>query len=228
MAKAPPPYAQMPEPENQPQTQMLKRTPKMEKTLTPIVFLALAFMLTLPARAVLVIDCVGSESNIICTTNGSANLTDLTLNSDGFGSNAGLNPLGGQIITGAAGAFDGYSGLTGPTTFGTGTGASLGFVSSSGPLAGIRHTAAEGLQLRLPDNYSSGTQLENSSITYTGTLADVGLVPGSHAWTWGSGANADSMTLNITAVPEASSFVFFSLLSLGAAGFRSRRCKRLR
>lgn len=66
----------------------------------------------------------------------------------------------------------------------------------------------------------SGAPLSGSSTFANQTLASLGVTPGSYVWTWGSGANADSPTLNIIApaVPEPSSLVLAGMGSLAAFG----------
>jgi len=58
------------------------------------------------------------------------------------------------------------------------------------------------------------------------TFASMGLTPGSYTWSWGSGLNADSFTLNIVAtpagVPESGSTAFSMLLGLGALALLGR------
>ena len=190
----------------------------MKLSLTIAAFFVVSLFATLPARAVLIIDCVESGGNIQCLTSGSANLAGLTPDTTGFSTSPSLSSQIGNFGIGAFGAFDPYFGLSGPANFGTGPGVAVDV--SSGPLVGLR---GFDLQLRLPSGYVSGAPILNSSATFSATLAEAGLVPGSHVWFWGSGANADSMTLNISAVPEPSAFAIFSLVGLGAAGFRARR-----
>jgi hypothetical protein len=68
--------------------------------------------------------------------------------------------------------------------------------------------------LIVPIGYVSGSALSDTSTYDNATFNSLGVTPGTYVWTWGSGANADSFTLNIGAavVPEPS-----SLLLLGAA-----------
>jgi hypothetical protein len=53
----------------------------------------------------------------------------------------------------------------------------------------------------------------------------MGLTPGTYVYTWGSGANADSVTINISAVPEASTWAMMlaGLAGLSYLGRRSRK-----
>ena len=68
--------------------------------------------------------------------------------------------------------------------------------------------------LLVPPGYVSGSPLTTSS-TYDGaTFASLSFTPGIYTWTWGSGANADSLTITSAIVPEPSAWV----LALGGAG----------
>ena len=64
-----------------------------------------------------------------------------------------------------------------------------------------------------------------------GSFASLGLTPGIYTWNWGSGANADSLTINIGtaippgAVPEPSTWAML-ILGFGAVGGALRRRKR--
>lgn len=64
-----------------------------------------------------------------------------------------------------------------------------------------------------------------ASATWSGiTLADLGVAAGSvYTWTWGSGGNADFLTINV--VPEPSTYVLM-LAGLGLVGAAARRLKR--
>jgi hypothetical protein len=92
-----------------------------------------------------------------------------------------------------------FTGATGPTSFGN------GFTnlanSGSGDMVGI---AGKGGELLVPAGYVSGNLLSDSSTYNNATLAGLEVTPGQYVWTWGSGADADSFTLQIGAVPAPS------------------------
>jgi hypothetical protein len=99
-------------------------------------------------------------------------------------------------------ATDSYSGFIGPWSFGSRL---FTFPSSgSGDIVGIDRA---GNVIYVPAGYASDGALFDTS-TYAGqSFSSLGVTPGSYVWTWGSGAHADSFTLDIVAgtVPEPSS-----------------------
>jgi hypothetical protein len=93
-----------------------------------------------------------------------------------------------------------WSGITGPSSFGTDTFFSAYPSSASGDLFGIVSGIGPSL-LVLPLNYMSGDNLNGTSRFSNSTLADFGLNPGVFTWNWGMGQNADSFQLRIEPVP---------------------------
>ena len=68
-----------------------------------------------------------------------------------------------------------------------------------------------------------GTALSDSMTFNSTNFASLGLTPGTYVWTWGTGANADSFTLEIGSVPDGGSTV--SLLGLASLGLVALRRK---
>jgi hypothetical protein len=61
----------------------------------------------------------------------------------------------------------------------------------------------------------------NATDTYAGqTISSLGLTPGTYTWTWGTGAHADSLTVQIgpAAIPEPSTAI---IALSGAVAFGS-------
>jgi hypothetical protein len=95
-----------------------------------------------------------------------------------------------------------WSGLTGPSSFGTDTFISANPDSASGDLFGIVADNNMGQSvLVLPLSYMSGDSLNGTSRFNNFTLADLGLSPGVFSWSWGMNPNADSFELRIEPVP---------------------------
>jgi hypothetical protein len=175
------------------------------------------------AQAAYTVTFVQQGPNVVATGKGSFDLTDLIL-SGGISSNALVAPSLSVVFTGpvtpTGTAADTYDGLTGPTAFGSGgiTHADSG----SGDFVGVSFGSA----LEVPGGYSSGNPLSDTA-TYLGqSFASLGMTPGTYVWTWGSGANADSFTLQIgaAAVPEPASL---TLLTVGLAGLGVARRRRV-
>lgn len=133
--------------------------------------------------------------DVVWSGSGSFNLTDLTLVSN---QNIGPGYAANQAIwiAGPSSIVDQYGGasLTYPTSFGSG---GVGASSSDGSAFGILPGGASGRILSVPSGYVSGTNISGSS-TYTNqTIVGMGLTPGTYVWNWGSGVNADTMTMII-------------------------------
>ena len=133
----------------------------------------------------------------------------------------GVNPRIADVLTGTPGPADLYYGkgmVTGPPSFGPGDGANAS--TGIGGLAGISPTNS---LLVVPQDYVSGAPLSDTA-TYAGqSFATLGLTPGSYVYSIGSGANADTFTVDVTSVPEPASL---SLLGAGLFGFAMTRRKR--
>ena len=118
------------------------------------------------------------------------------------------------------GTIDVWGGLTGPTSFGSGAvahDASFG----SGDATGINGTLT---RIYVPHGYVSGAL--SDSMTFNGaTFATLGVTPGTYTWNWGTGANADSYTLQIggAGVPDGGSTL--SLLGFASLGLVALRRK---
>lgn len=175
-------------------------------------------LLTQPAHAAYIVTFTQQGNNVVATGSGSLDVTDLTFG--GFIAAAGaITPLSADIATGptVAQATAVAPGVTGPTTFGSGfqTLASSG----SGDIVLLEGRAGVGQgELGVPAVYTSGDPLSDTSTYNNATFASLGAIPGTYVWTWGSGAHADSFTLQIgpatPTVPEPPSVL---LLGTGLA-----------
>ncbi len=183
--------------------------------------LALALSLGGPARAGYVVNVTESGGNVVATGSGTIDTTDLTSAGGGFsfpqfgaGSDIALfGPVPGPTA-------ELFSGLSGPSSFGTGS--DIAATADSGNFVGF---FASGTTLWVPQNYVSGSQLSSSDVWSGQTFSSLGLTTGTYVWTWGSGAHADSFTMNIgvSSVPEPASLVLFGTGALAILGYSRRK-----
>ena len=156
--------------------------------------------------------------DVVATGSGTADLTELDLDFESFGA-AFIAPPSSNILIGTSESSGFHSSIAGPTSFGSGS--TLAPNSSVGTRWGVFDSF-----LVVPEDYDSGDFLSSTSTWNNTTLVDLGVTPGTYTWTWGSGINQDSLTLNAvgaTAVPEPSSLL---LLGIGCCGLMHRRKSR--
>jgi hypothetical protein len=158
--------------------------------------------------------------DVVATVSGTMDLTGLT-NVGEFYLVTGVEGDIAYVASGQEGAtVDGYSGLSGPAQFGTGT----FFAADSvlGDLFGWNGNYGGAQYLFLATDYA-GSAL-SSSATWTGqTIASLGLTPGTYTYT----SNYDSLVINIGegGVPEPATWAMM-LLGFGAVGWALRRKRR--
>ena len=192
------------------------------KKLLPLILFGIAvtsLFSVRPAQAYTVtLEQVGSD--VVANGTGAINLTGLTLFSGDFVVPQ-MNASFGAILTGQVlwGVVTGYTGFTGPMSFGPG-----GFffaTTGSGDLVGISSGARA---LYVPEGYVSGAALSDSMTFNSATFASLGVTPGTYVWTWGAGAN-QNFTLHIggAGVPDGGSTV--SLLGFALLGLVALRRK---
>ena len=172
-------------------------------------------VLSRSAEATFIVDVNQVGPNVVATGSGTIDLTGLTFVNTLSGRVPGMNPSTGVIATGPLGGLteDFYSGVTGPTSFGSGTGASPS--SGSGNLVGMHGGGTLAGELALPTGYVSDSFLSDTS-TYNGaTFTSLGLTPGVYTWSWGPAAADDTFVLAIGA-PEPSTL---AVLAVGLLGF---------
>ena len=161
-------------------------------------------------------------SNVVANGSGAINLTGLTPAGPAAIGGGGIEASAGQIITGSPGSATAYTGLNGPTSFGSG--GLFDASTSSGDLFG-RFPTQFGGPLFVPFLYTSGDPLTNSMTFDNATFASLGVTPGTYEWTWGTGLPNQNFTLIIggAGVPDGGSTV--SLLGFGLLGFAALRRK---
>lgn len=142
---------------------------------------------------------------------GTLNLTALLPSSNGAAGSE-LVPASGELtITGSANAIPGYSGLIGPTSFGSGS-FSFPFPGTYGgdPVS----IFGKGQELFVFGGYISGQPLANAMTFRNATFSSLGFTPGTYTYTWGVGPTADS--LSVTTVPEPRPTALMAIGSLAA------------
>jgi len=185
------------------------------------------------AGAAVLVNVTESNGNVIFQGSGSLNTTGLTSNS-GNGA-AAVRPFSGELGFGTNVApnttnwFQYFvTPITGPQVFGTRgsayptTGADYLVASSgSGDTFGI--SPNNGF-FYVPTNYISGASLDGTLTFNNQTFATLGLTSGnSYTWTYGSGSNADSYTINIgQAVPEPLTILGAGLAAAFGAFFKNK------
>jgi hypothetical protein len=157
------------------------------------------------AQAGYIVTLTQQGSNVVATGSGTIDLTDLSFNAS-VGLATFFAPSVAEIATGpVAGIDSAYTEFMGPTSFGSGGLRSPN--SGSGDLVGICRCSVGGAPpvswVLVPQGYVSGSSLSDTSTYDNQTFASLGATPGTYVWTWGSGADADSFTLQIgpAAVP---------------------------
>jgi hypothetical protein len=151
---------------------------------------------------------------VISSAGGSLNLTAWSglINNNGVGviepnvANFRLGPTTNQD-------FDWYTSVTlfsGPTSIGN---AFATFPPDSH--AGATYGIAGNGWLFVPDNYVSGSTLGASTMTFENeTLSSLGVTPGFYTWSWGSGASADTLSLQVIPEPSITVFILAGTLVL--------------
>ncbi len=208
------------------------------RSLVVFVQMALPLLVTIcaisPARATFIVNIAQQGADVFASGSGTFDTQDLTESCSSCSSNSSLVQGSYAIVsTGSGSASDFYGDISGPLAIGTGAatlastwaGLSTSILSSH-----IVSASPTPYLLNLPSNYISGTFVSNSATFDNTTIAALELTDGTYAWTWGSGADADSFVVNIGApsadVPEPASILMFVPATLLALGFASRRHQR--
>ena len=184
--------------------------------------LALALLLGIGAtstQAAFTLSVTQQGPDVVFNGSGTLDTSALTLEDSDVGTPPfEISANGGFLLSGFSSP-DVYSGIAGPTNFGSGGPTTA--TSTTGDLAGVR--AGNGTLLFVPTGYVSGTALTNSATFVNTTFADLGFTPGTYTYTWGSGTSADSLTI-IGGVPEPSTWALMSVgVGLLACGVARRR-----
>lgn len=169
---------------------------------------ALLLLVAAPGRshAAFLLTLTQVGGNVVVNGTGTLNLTALTLASSAPFS-ASIAPSSALLVLGS-GEGSVYSGATGPTSFGSGN--QVFASSSTGSTVGL----VGSYYLAVPQGYGTGNSLSSTATFDGASFASLGFTPGTYVYTWGTGVNADSLTIT-GVVPEPSSG---ALLRLGVAG----------
>jgi len=187
-----------------------------------------------PAKAAYTITIEQVGSDVTASGAGSINYTALAPFGDEVDTPL-IDASGGAIIIGPTTPTNDtyYSGVTGPA-IAFGTGGEFFPNSGGGAIVGLGAQAvppSTGV-VAVPQGYVSGAPLGTSTATWTGaTLSSLGLTPGTYVWSWGSGATADTFTIDIAAgsfrspppIPEPATWAMMLLGLAGLALVRTRR-----
>jgi len=171
--------------------------------------LALAAGFAAPAEATFIFTMEETSSGVVVDGSGSINITGETLANGG--SLTAVAASEGFLVGGPGGfhPFQHFS-VSGPPNFGSGGVFTPN--TASGSVVGVDMNFPA---IVVPQGYASGNSLSDT-MTFTGkTFASLGVLPGTYTWNFGTGANADSLILEIGVVPEPASL---TLLAVGLAG----------
>jgi hypothetical protein len=184
-----------------------------------VALLAGLFVLAPKAGATVVMNVTQVGADVFASGSGTLNITSLTNPNNASGAPF-VQGAQGNLIIGLLpnNQWQNWQGsVTGPTSFGTLLGAVLADVTT-GDHFGIR---AQFLQVATPLGYVSGSPLSATATWNNRTLAGLGLIEGTYVWTWGTGLNADSFTLNI-GTPEPGSWLLLGTGIVALVGLRRR------
>jgi hypothetical protein len=179
------------------------------------------------ARGAAFIVASQDNGNVVLTGYGTINLSALSKFADGIAGSAGFQGVRPAAEVGPnSTVVDLYRGesLIAPASIGTSTtfvpsdGGSGDFFGGSYFLGGMQPPG-----LIVPDGYATGTSLSGTSFFLGESFSTLGIAPGVYQWTWGVGADADSLTFQ--AVPEPSTAIYLVLLVAGYISIaRQRLC----
>jgi hypothetical protein len=177
------------------------------------------------ADASIVVNFEQVGSDVVATGTGTLNLAALTPTGGGGPMFGGVDPdfpdLGMGPTTHVDGIF--YKFVTGPTSWGTGSETDASF--GSGDYFGVLVVKGFGGLLFLSPDYVSNAPLSASDTYSNATFSSLGITPGTYIYTWGTGADADSFTINfgVAAVPEPSSILNAGFATLTGLAVWARR-----
>ncbi len=173
------------------------------------------------SRGAVIVSYTEVGGNVVFTASGSINTTDLT-NSGNSATGSFTHAAAGLLQSSTAGVLWNGPTFDGPSSYGTSPFIGFANASSTGNDFGIREPGSfAGGGVNLPATYVSGTPISGTLTIIGQTIASMGLVPTS-TWTWGTGANIDTFTIQQAGIPEPSSMLLIAGAALAGA-LRRRR-----
>ena len=164
------------------------------------------------AEAAVILNATKLGSNVVIAGSGSINTNGLSFGGSTTNVGSEVFPAIGTLLTGPvwpqnAGVYSGT--ITSPANLGTG-----GLILASSGSGGLVGRPGNTGLILVSQGYVSGTFFNTSSTYNNTTIAAMGLNPGTHVWSWGSGANADSITMNVIPEPSVPTVLCVGALSL--------------
>lgn len=190
------------------------------KRLLTVAALAGAWLCSGSAHAAFTLNITQVGNNVVSSGTGTINLAGLNnLGLNTFWSQPQLQFDSIQIGSGAATAYTGY---TGPSAIGPlpGISGASTNITTGDPVGLTLFNAVP--RIFVPQSYVSGAPLAGTATFANKSIATLGLAEGSYQYTWGSGGNADSMTVNVSAVPEPGSALLLAGSAAALIGWRRR------
>jgi hypothetical protein len=145
-------------------------------------------------------EVIGGVPDVVANGTGSIDLTDLSLDpASPVSPLSNMTPNSAFVVTGkheAEGAWESIGSK--PVNFGSGgtTFASTASTDTFGDSVGVLNG-----DVVVPVGYVSGHSLSGTATYLDATFTSLGVTPGTYTWTWGSGAHADSFTLEVVPGP---------------------------
>lgn len=162
-----------------------------------------------PAQAGYIVTFNETGANVVASGSGTIDLGGLTFLTSGNNTVPQVAPPFATELTGAAGGVDEYQfrTISGPFSFGSGpiTDATTG----TGDLVGVEVGFRVNQFIFVPTGYTSGDNLSDTATYANESFATLGLTPGVYAYNFGSGADADTFTVDVASVPEPASLALF-------------------